>query len=72
VRVVALELNHLCRRCSIGPGYGQKPDASVREDSIDVEENDLDAAGAILRRKCHASILPIACAKPLQTTAASA
>src|SRR6202034_3028340 len=41
-------------------GRGNKPDGSVRQNSVDVEENDFDAAGPILSAQCHESILSFA------------
>ena len=36
---------------------GDQPDGAVGEDSVHVEHDDLDAAGAFVRGQCHASIL---------------
>jgi hypothetical protein len=69
MRAVAFELHHLRRRRSIGPGHWHKPDASIRQYPIHVKENDFDPASTILRRECHASILPIAANTPAHTPA---
>src|ERR1017187_4431338 len=54
----------MLRKARSGPGTagsrprpGHQPDGAVGQNTVDVEENDLDAASAILCGQCHDSIL---------------
>ena len=56
-----LELRQMGLRLGTAGSWARcrnQPDGTVGQNSIDVEKNNLDAAGTILRGQCHALILP--------------
>jgi hypothetical protein len=56
VGAVTLGLHHLAGNGAIGRDNWNRndPNVSVGQNAINVEENDFDAPGAILRGECHA------------------